>query len=96
MAGDGTGDGPGFSRRSMIQLTSAVVALPAAPLESKPVENWRMPFTPKFVDLVRNYTTTTGTADFKLGSVVNGYVGFTSACQVGDQFYYSAIGIDKH
>jgi hypothetical protein len=52
-------------------------------------------FQPKFVDLVRNYTTTTGTADFKLGSVANGYVSFTAACQVGDQFYYSAIGIDK-
>ena len=54
-----------------------------------------MPFTPKFVDLVRNYTTTTGTADFRLGSVVNGYLDFAATCQVGDQFYYSAIGVDK-
>lgn len=52
-------------------------------------------FQPRFVDLVRNYTTTTGTADFKLGTVVNGYTGFIAACAVGDQFYYSAIGVDK-
>ena len=52
-------------------------------------------FQPKFVDLVRNYTTTVGTADFKLGTVANGYTGFASACSTGDQFYYSAIGVDK-
>jgi hypothetical protein len=53
------------------------------------------PFQPKFVDLVRNYSTTVGTGDFKLGPAVNGYTGFAAACQAGDSFYYSAIGVDK-
>jgi hypothetical protein len=53
------------------------------------------PFQPKFVDLVRNTTTTTGTGNFTLGPAVSGYTSFTAACQVGDGFYYSAIGIDK-
>lgn len=52
-------------------------------------------FQPKFVDLVRNYTSTVGTDDFVLGPVVNGYAGFATALQVGDSFYYSAIGVDK-
>src|SRR5689334_3592853 len=52
-------------------------------------------FQPKFVDLVRNNTTTTGTADFVVGAATMGFTSFTAACAVGDQFYYSAIGIDK-
>jgi hypothetical protein len=52
-------------------------------------------FQPKFVDLVRNYTTNVGTDDFVLGPAVNGFASFTDACAVGDQFYYSAIGIDN-
>jgi hypothetical protein len=43
-------------------------------------------FLPKFVDLVRNYTTSVGTGDFKLGPVVNGYTGFAAVCQIGDRF----------
>jgi len=54
-----------------------------------------MAFAPKFIDLVRNSTTTVGTADFVLGPAVNGYTSFAAACQVGDCFYYSAIGVDK-
>src|SRR5215210_56116 len=53
------------------------------------------PFQPKFVDLVRNFTTTTGTGNFTLGAAVNGYASFASALQPGDRFYYSAIGVDK-
>jgi hypothetical protein len=53
------------------------------------------PFQPKFVDLVRNFTTTTGTSNFVLGPAVNGFTGFASALQTGDSFYYSAIGVDK-
>jgi hypothetical protein len=53
------------------------------------------PFQPKFVDLVRNFTTTTGTANFTLGPAVNGFTGFAQALQAGDRFYYSAIGVDK-
>src|SRR5690348_9437435 len=52
-------------------------------------------FQPRFVDLVRNYTTTSGTDDFLLGPAVNGYCDFASACQVGDSFYYSALGVDN-
>ena len=52
-------------------------------------------FQPRFVDLVRNYTTTTGTGDFVLAAAANGYSSFASALEVGDQFYYSAIGIDR-
>ena len=52
-------------------------------------------FQPKFVDLVRNYCTTVGTGNFTLGPAVNGYSGFAAACQAGDSFYYSAIGVDK-
>ena len=52
-------------------------------------------FQPRFVDLVRNYTTTTGTANFVVGVAVNGFSSFSSALQPGDSFYYSALGIDK-
>jgi hypothetical protein len=52
-------------------------------------------FQPKFVDLVRNTTTTVGTLDFALGPPVMGYTSFTVAVQIGDSFYYSAIGVDK-
>lgn len=52
-------------------------------------------FEPRFVDLVRNFTTTQGTGDFALGSAVSGFSSFTSALADGDRFYYSAIGIDN-
>jgi hypothetical protein len=52
-------------------------------------------FQPKFVDLVRNISTTTGTGNFILGPAVAGYNSFTSACAIGDGFYYSAIGLDR-
>jgi hypothetical protein len=52
-------------------------------------------FQPRFVDLVRSYTSTVGTGAFVLGPAVNGFTGFGSALQTGDSFYYSAIGVDK-
>ncbi|MFL6730138.1 MAG: hypothetical protein ACJ8E3_00680 [Sphingomicrobium sp.] len=52
-------------------------------------------FQPRFVDLVRNYSSTQGTGAFVLGPAVNGFTGFGSALQTGDSFYYSAIGVDK-
>ena len=61
------GVGTGISRRAVIQLTGAAVALPLTPSHSNTLENWRMSFTPKFVDLVRNTTTTQGTGNFVLG-----------------------------
>ena len=53
------------------------------------------PFQPKFVDLVRNYTTTVGTDDFVLGPAANGFADFAAALQVGDRFYYAALGVDN-
>ena len=53
------------------------------------------PFQPRFVDLVRNTTTTQGTGNFVLGAAVSGYTSFATAVAAGDRFYYSAIGIDK-
>jgi hypothetical protein len=52
-------------------------------------------FQPRFVDLVRNYTSTTGTANFILGAAVAGYRGFGTELQPGESFYYSALGVDK-
>ena len=83
------------TRRSVIQLTGAALALPVAQSKSSYVENWRMPFTPKFVDLVRNYTTTSGTGPFVLGPPVTGYTSFAAAIQPGDSFYYSVLGFDR-
>jgi len=53
------------------------------------------PFKARFVDLVRNYSTTTGTGNFVLGGAVTGYRSLSSAIQPGESFYYSAIGIEK-
>lgn len=53
------------------------------------------PFQPRFVDLVRNYTTTQGTGNFVLGPAVNGYRSFATEIQPGESFYYSVVGIDK-
>ena len=52
-------------------------------------------FRPRFVDLVRNYTSTTGTGNFVLGEAVAGYRSFGSETFASDSFYYSAVGIDK-
>ena len=52
-------------------------------------------FQPRFVDLVRNYTTTTGTGNFVLGNAMQGYRSFDSEIEAGESFYYSAIGIDR-
>lgn len=54
-----------------------------------------MTFTPKFVDLVRNFATVQGSGEVTLGSAVYGYTGLTAALQPGDQFYYNLQGVDK-
>jgi hypothetical protein len=54
-----------------------------------------MPFTPKFVDLVRNFTTSQGTGPITLGQAVSGYAGLAEALSVGDQFYYCIQHVDK-
>ena len=54
-----------------------------------------MPFTPKFVDLVRNLTSTSGTGPIALGAPVSGFTGIGSALTVGEQFYYCMQSIEK-
>lgn len=53
------------------------------------------PFQPRFVDLVRNFTTTTGTGNFVPGAAVAGFRSLSEAVAAGDQFYYCVMGIDK-
>src|SRR3982751_537689 len=91
----GSDEALNVTRRSALRLTGAALALPAAPFPTSYLENRRMPFTPKFVDLVRNYSTTIGTGPFVLGAAVNGFTGLAAALQPGESFYYSAIGVDK-
>lgn len=53
------------------------------------------PFQPKFVDLVRNFTTTVGTGNLVLGDAASGFRSFSSALEPGDSFYYSVAGLEK-
>lgn len=53
------------------------------------------PFQPRFVDLVRNFSATTGTGNFVLGAAVAGFTSFSPAVLAGESFYYAAIGVDK-
>lgn len=53
------------------------------------------PFQPKFVDLVRNYTSTIGTGNLVLDEAAPGFTSFTAALQPGDSFYYSVAGLEK-
>ena len=53
------------------------------------------PFKPKFVDLVRTFTTTTGTGAIVPGAAVAGFASFATALVAGDIFYYCIQGIDK-
>lgn len=54
-----------------------------------------MTFTPKFVDLVRNFTASTGTGPVAPGAAVSGYTGIAAALSPGDQFYYCLQSVDK-
>jgi len=54
-----------------------------------------MPFTPKFVDLVRNVISVTGTGPVTLGQAVSGYTSLAAAVSAGEQFYYCIQGVDK-
>lgn len=54
-----------------------------------------MPFIPKFVDLVRNVASVTGTGPVTLGQAVSGYSSLAAAVSTGDQFYYCIQGVDK-
>ena len=52
-------------------------------------------FTPKFVDMVRVTSTTTGTGPLVCGQAVPGFASFADSVSVGDSFYYSVQGVDK-
>ena len=52
-------------------------------------------FQPRFVDLVRNTTTTVGRDAFVLGPAVTGFASLSAALEPGDSFYYSTMGIEK-
>ncbi len=52
-------------------------------------------FQPKFADLVRNFTTTTGTGNLVLSDVPPGFTSFASALSAGDNFYYSVVSLDR-
>src|SRR4029450_13440476 len=82
-----------LTRRSAIQSAGAVFAIPA--FQPSFLESGQMPFTPKFVDLVRNVTSVTGTGPVALGQAVSGYTSLAAAVSPGDQFYYCIQGVDK-
>jgi hypothetical protein len=52
-------------------------------------------FQPKFLDLVRNYTSTTGTGNLVLSGAVAGFADCAAALEPGDRFYYSVTGIEN-
>lgn len=52
-------------------------------------------FEPKFVDLVRNFTSTSGTGSFVLGNAVAGFSNLATALAVGDRFYYSVASVSQ-
>lgn len=54
-----------------------------------------LPFTPRFVDLVRTFTTTEGTGPIIPGAAVQGFSGFAETLSAGDQFYYCIQNIAK-
>ena len=54
-----------------------------------------MTFAPKFVDLVRNFTTVQGTGTVTLGAAVSGYTSLAEALSTGDQVYYCIQSVDK-
>ena len=82
-----------LTRRAAMQWTGVAFALPVT--QASNLEIGRMPFTPKFVDLVRNFTTVQGTGAVTLGSAVSGYTSLAAALSTGDQFYYCIQGVDK-
>ena len=52
-------------------------------------------FRPKFADLVRNFTSTSGTGNIVLGAAVAGHSSLAASVAVGEQFFYCMQGIDR-
>ena len=84
-----------LSRRAAMQWAGAGLALPATAFPSSRLENEWMPFAPKFVDLVRNVATVSGTGPVTLGAAVSGFASLAAAISSGEQFYYCLQGLDK-
>ena len=84
-----------LTRRAAIQWSGAAFALPVVQSQPTYLENGLMPFTPKFVDLVRNFTTVQGFGPVTLGAAVSGYTSLAAALSPGDQFYYCIQSVDR-
>lgn len=54
-----------------------------------------MPFTPKFVDMVKSLTNSTGTGAVQPEAAVSGFTSLTAAVSAGEQFYYCIQGVAK-
>ena len=54
-----------------------------------------VPFTPRFCDLVRTFTTTAGTGPIVPGAAVQGFSTFAEVLKPGDQFYYCIQSVDR-
>ena len=83
------------TRRSVMQLTGAALAMPVVNLDQSRSESGPMSFSPKFVDMVRNLASVAGTGPVTLGAAVEGYSSLADAVGTGEQFYYSLQSVDK-
>jgi hypothetical protein len=54
-----------------------------------------LPFTPRFVDLVRTFTTTEGTGPIVPGLCVQGFSSFADTLKAGDLFYYCMQSVGR-
>ncbi|WP_205481032.1 hypothetical protein [Sphingomonas arenae] len=54
-----------------------------------------VPFTPRFCDLVRTFTTTAGIGPIVPGAAVQGFSSFAEVLSPGDQFYYCIQSVDR-
>lgn len=82
------------TRRHIIRMAGALMALPAVPVVAQ-ILNRRRGAPTTGIDAVRNYTMTTGVGNFVLGAAASGCRCLKSAVKTGDSFYYSVVGIDK-
>ena len=48
----------------------------------------------RFVDLVRNWTTSVGAGDITLGLPVDGFKSISDELAIGEQFYYTIVNVD--
>jgi hypothetical protein len=84
-----------LTRRDAMQWAGVAAAFPAGQFLPSYSENGWMPFTPKFLDLVRNVATVSGSGPVTLGAPVSGFASLAGAVHTGEQFYYCIQGLDK-